>query len=1354
VALALAALLAQTALAATPKPAWSVQSLAAPTNFKPGDEVRIWVADTGNNRVQDWPFPTGVPTFASSVGSPGTGAGQFNHPGDVAVDSEGNVWVVDRDNNRVQEFDEGGGFLNQFGSAGTGNGQFSAPAGIAIDGGGSIWVADTGNNRVQKFNASGQYLSQFGSTGGSSGKFSSPSGIAVDPKGNIWVVDRGNNRVQEFNAAGEFEGKFGSAGAGNGQFSGPTDIAAANDGSLWVVDRGNNRVQKFNASGAYVAQFGSAGSGNGQLNQPTSLSLDASGSIWVADTGNNRVQKFSTAGAYLAQFGSVGPGNGQFSGPEGIAVDASEGDYHYEIFLANSGSEPSDGTPIEITDTLPAGLEVRSLLLETPGAPLIQNPSGCKTVVSAGQSTVECKIEGPSVVLYPNEQLRLVVNLTVPGSVSGSLTNHVQVEGGGAASSTATSQNEANPSPAAAGFEEFEATLTGVDGNPVSDAAAHPYQYTTRFAVNLKPAPLGAVASFVPAGGDLKQVEVGLPPGLVGNPTAVARCTAVQFNTIHGGPKNSNLNECPDGSAVGVIAIRQLEGSGQVPLTPIYNLVPPKGMPAQFGFQVLGLPVYINTKLRSDGDYGITAYVDNATEAKRVTAAAVTIWGVPGEESHDRMRGACTATGGSCPAEEGAPRPFLRLPTSCADSLTTIMSFDSWSTPGAFHSQGSTEAALTSCDAVDFSPSIEAKPTTNVADSPAGLHVDVHIPQAENEDPEGLAEADLRDARVTLPEGLLVNPSSADGLAGCSESQIGFEGKKEGRNSFSLGAASCPDASKLGVVDVDTPLVDHPLPGAVYLAMPYENPFDSLLAIYIAVYDPQTGVVVKLPGHVEPDPQTGQLTTTVEASPQTPFEDFKLDFFAGARASLRTPATCKTHTTTTSLTPYSAPASGPSATPSDSFAIASTPGGGSCPTTPGAEPNSPSFEAGTANPVAGAYSPFILRLARQDGSQEFKGLNVTLPPGLVGKLAGVASCSDSSLAAASHRSGKEELASSSCPPGSKVGTATVGAGAGPGPYHVRGTAYLAGPYKGAPLSMAVITPAVAGPFDLGTVVVRVAVQIDPETARITAVSDPLPTILEGIPLDVRSIVVRLDRDQFTLNPTSCEVKSVEAEEISALGQVAHLSNRFQVGGCRNLGFKPNLSLRLKGGTKRGDNPALRATVTYPKGAYANIAFARVALPHSVFLDQSHIRTICTRVQFAAKQCPPGAIYGYARATTPLLDAPLEGPVYLRSSSNPLPDLVADLNGQINVVLVGRTDSFHAGIRNTFSSVPDAPVSKFFLELRGGKRGLLVNSTDICRRAHRAGAHFVAQNGRVSNSQPTLKATCKKKPKRGKQHHKR
>jgi hypothetical protein len=940
----------------------------------------------------------------------------------------------------------------------------------------------------------------------------------------------------------------------------------------------------------------------------------------------------------------------------------------------------------------------------------------------------------------------LLIHVTVPpGTPESDIANQVHVQGGGAPAVSVTSHNRISVDPVPPGFEEFGSTLVGEDGTLDQRAGSHPFEYTTSFAVNTKIAVPGSEGAFEPAGGDLRNIDVTLPPGLIGNPTATTLCSAQDFNSIHvvhvdrGSFHGSfEANACPDSTVVGLAVLQQIEGEGGVTPVPIYSLVPPKGMPAQFGFQVFGAPFFIDTKVRTGGDYGVTAFLTNLSEAKRVTATSVTLWGIPAAASHDPLRGACLNqleglpfSLGSCPAGLD-PEPFFRLPTSCDGPLTTQMKFETWTVPSLSATENSTSPRQVGCDGLHFEPGLTAQPEVQVADSPTGLNVDLHLPQSETF---GLTQADLRDATVTLPRGVTVNPASAGGLAGCTQRQIDLEG---------AGPASCPDASKVGSVTVDTPLLDHPIEGGVFVATQNDNPFHSLLAIYIAASDPQSGVVLKLAGHVEPDPVTGQLTTTFEDNPQLPFEDLSVSFFGGPRAALRTPATCGTYTTTSSLKPWSAPAS-PDVTPSDSFAIATVPGGGACAPTESAQPHHPSFSAGTLAPVAGEPSPFLLRLRREDGSQTLRALNVTLPKGLLANLSGIPYCSEAQLGDASRKSGAAEQANPSCPAASRVGTVRVAAGAGSSPVVVSGIAYLAGPYKDAPLSLAIVTPALAGPFDLGTVVVRAALRIDPETTQVTVVSDPIPTILQGIPLDVRSVAVDTDRPNFTLNPTDCEPSAITGEAFSLAGRVAPVADRFQVGGCRGLDFSPTLSLTLNGKTKRTGHPAVKAVLRAPPGQ-ANIASAVVTLPPGEQIDNAHVRQPCTRPKFDANECPPSTVLGFARATSPLLDKPLEGPVYFRANggTHPLPDIVADLRGQIHVVLVGHIDSVRARVRTTFDTVPDAPVTNFTLSLAGGKKGLLVNNRDICARVYRAIVKMTGQNGKTHDFQPRVRASCGKK----------
>jgi hypothetical protein len=638
--------------------------------------------------------------------------------------------------------------------------------------------------------------------------------------------------------------------------------------------------------------------------------------------------------------------------------------------------------------------------------------------------------------------------------------------------------------------------------------------------------------------------------------------------------------------------------------------------------------------------------------------------------------------------------------------------------------------AVEDCEEVPFTPEISTRLTASEADSPTGLDVELTMPTAGLLNPDGRAQAHLKRVEVNLPEGMSVNPSSVDGLGACSLQEIGLDSAELPR---------CPEDSKIGAVEVETPLLEETLHGDVYVAAQNENPFGSTIALYLTAVNEERGIVIKLPGKIGLDPQTGQLSATFDDNPQLPFSSLRVQIKGGSRAPLITPPACGGYAATTEMSSWSAadpdnPTPGEIVTEDSHFQITQGPNGSPCPA-PGQF--DPSFEAGTLTPIAGAYSPLIVNASRPDGSAPLTGLELDLPEGLIGKLAGIPYCPEAALAAAAGKEGRSEQASPSCPSASQVGTVDVGAGAGSTPFHVQGQAYLAGPYKGAPLSIAVITPAVAGPFDLGTVVVRAKADVNPVSTKIHVTSDPIPTILQGIPLKVGSVSVNTDRPEFTLNPTDCDPQSFGGTlfGVSALKAV---SSRFQVGACRALDFKPKLALQLKGGTKRGQNPALRATVTMPKANQANIERVSVALPHSAFLDQAHIRTICTRVQFAAEACPKGSIYGKARAFSPLLDKPLEGPVYLRSSNNPLPDLVVALEGQIEVELAGRIDSVNGGIRNTFSLVPDAPVSKFVLEMQGGKKGLLENSQDLCAGTNRATVKMDAQSGKVHDFRPVVK----------------
>lgn len=851
-----------------------------------------------------------------------------------------------------------------------------------------------------------------------------------------------------------------------------------------------------------------------------------------------------------------------------------------------------------------------------------------------------------------------------------------------------------------------------------------------------------------------RDVTVELPQGLLANPNAVPKCSLVQFvNTDV--EDDSNSAACPQDSQVGVTNIVFANGkSGSNGLIePVFNLEPKPGEPARLGFIALHYPIVIDTELRPD--YGITALVRGADTLATLYKTETTLWGVPADESHDSERltpyeavnnfgtiGTPTGT-----RKSGlAPVPFMLNPTRCGEAFPLRASVDSYQEPERI-SAGETELPpAAGCELLDFEPDLSLTPTSTLASGGSGLDVELKFPTKGLESPSLLAEDEQKRVEVTLPNGMTINPSQAQGLEACSKAQFDTE------TAGSAPGEGCPESSKVGTVAALSPLLDEEATGALYVATPYDNPFGSLVALYMVLRVPERGVVVKLAGKVSADPKTGQLSTAFGEAPyeipQLPVSDFHLHFREGPRAPLVLPPACGQYTTTAVFSSWG----GHTAILHPSFQVTGGVGGAPCPA--GASPFEPKFEAGAISNSAATFSPFFMRFTRGDADRDLTKFSATLPPGEVAKLAGVAKCPQAAIDAAGAKSGALELLAPSCPVSSQIGSIIAGAGVGSSLTYVPGKLYLAGPYRGSPLSVAAVVPAVAGPFDLGTVVTQEQLGLDPETGRAVAdgsTAEPLPHILQGIPLHLRDVRISLDRPEFSLNPTSCDPLATEAkfwgagaDPFSLGGDViATASARYQAANCSRLDFKPKLALSLKGGTRRGAYPALRA-VLRPRKGDANTAFSQVALPHSEFLAQEHIRTICTRVQFAADSCPNGSVYGHARAISPLLEQPLEGPVYLRSNPNRLlPDLVADLRGEVEIVLVGHIDSFHAGLRATFDRVPDAPVSKFILAMQGGDKGLLINSTSLCAAPKHAKAVFRAQNGKHIVMHPNLHSNCGK-----------
>jgi uncharacterized repeat protein (TIGR01451 family) len=1043
------------------------------------------------------------------------------------------------------------------------------------------------------------------------------------------------------------------------------------------------------------------------------------------------------------------------STPTNFAPGDVSGTHVYNVEVTNIGSKATNGSPITVTDFLPLGLTLNSGQIEFVGAD------------SSSAPTMSCD-QGPppscttSSVVPPGAQLFMVVPVNIAANAPASVTNQVAVSGGGATGASASLQTTISSALAPFGLQAFEGSLLDSGGAEETRAGSHPYQLHVGAQFNTNN-PEGIPADGLPAENPMN-ISAELPAGLILNPEAtLVRCTEAQLTSR--GSDAGNL--CPAGSAVGLAHLTLNLGGVARPVNaqPIYNMVPPQGRPASFGFDVLGFGIFIHLlgHVREDGEVGLGSDTLDIPQVADISGVSVELWGNPSDPSHDRRRGNCAypgffGSGKSCPTVP-AEKPLITMPSACSGPLGFSIRSDSWQNRGTFVSASAqTEDAagnpvgVSGCDKLSFTPEIEAKATTDQAESGTGFDFNLDFENDGLHSHSALTESTAKKAIVTLPEGMTINPSVGEGLGFCMPAQYKNEKK------FSVDGEGCPNDARIGTLHLETPLLDEAIEGSVYLAQQddpttntpgAENPFDTDIALYMVLRNAVRGIMVKRPLKVEADPKTGQLVTSVDDVPQLPFSHFNFHFKEGARSALVTPAACGKYTTEGKFYPYSDPDSPRTVT--SFFEITEGVDGGPCPAG-GVPPFDPFFEAGSINNNAKSYSPFNMRLTRADGEQDMTKFSSILPPGVLGKLAGVSKCPDAAIEAAKAKTGRQELASPSCPANSLIGHSLAGAGVGDSLTYVKGQLYLAGPYHGAPLSVASITPGLAGPFDAGTVVVRVALDLNPETAEVEAdgsASDPIPHILKGIVLKVRDLRVYVDRPEFIVNPTSCDPSSAKATLFGGFLDVfspaddvpVDLAARYQAANCLNLGFKPRLKLNLRGGTKRGDNPGLKAVLRARPGD-ANIAGVRVTLPRSAFLDQGHIRTICTRVQYAAEQCPKGSIYGRAKAITPLLDEPIEGNVYLRSSTNKLPDLVIGLKGIVDVDIASRIDSKNGGIRNTFDVVPDASVTEFTLTLQGGKKGLIVNSRNLCEgRKARVQAIFRAQNGKVRTLRPELEPRC-------------
>ncbi len=869
---------------------------------------------------------------------------------------------------------------------------------------------------------------------------------------------------------------------------------------------------------------------------------------------------------------------------------------------------------------------------------------------------------------------------------------------------------------------------------------------------------------------NIKTLRVDLPPGLTVNPNATPKCSVEDFKAIGeipgGGGAVGHVPACSPTSIVGqeevtlvttvggvVPAGAPFPATAKLPkgtvvtpdptkgtIVPVYNLQPKYGEPALFGFVVAAKEVvYLETDVSWQSDYheGFTIRLPEEEPPFTTLKSRLVQKGRSGNGT------------------------FINNPTTCLDPnqyphlYSTWFRAESYGEPDPNFPEGSTpvEAKVEDssgkliqqegCGSVPFEPSIAMDAGTANVDSPSGATIDVKLPfDAAKEGGEGQSQSHVRKAEVTLPPYMGLNPAGAQGLTACSDGHF--------RKNERFYGNTCPDSSKIGTATVESPPLERPLTGDVYVGFQNSRVPESgeEFRILVEAKEEEEGINARLIGHVKADPNTGRLTAVFDEQqqleltgsqadmpsglPQVPFTSVKLHF-DGSKAVLTSPPICSSDTASR-LEPWARP--GTDAEPKSTVTLTSDPGGGDCPKTMAERKFAPTYKANSDSTEAGKYSPLRVHIARKDGEQELKVVDVTLPKGLAGKLAGVAYCPESAIATAVANGGREEIGTPSCPDSSFLGTAETASGTGDNPLKLAGNVYLAGPYKGAPFSLVTTTPAVAGPFNLGVVVVRVALNVNPDTGQVNAVSDPIPDVYNGVKLDIRSIDLNIDRNRFMINPTNCNAQAttgaVEGGGADPTNPATFSSyavnDPFQATACNKLGFKPHFKVQLYGPTKRAKNPRLKATLTSNQ-QQANVLRTALTMPHSLFLDQSHIGTVCTRPQLAAHNCPKASIYGKAWAESALLENKLAGKVYLVSSNHKLPDLLVDLRGQVEVYLRGVIGSKHGGLKTVFNNVPDLPVRKFVLNMRGGKKSLLVNSTNTCAKTQRAVLNIKGQNGK-------------------------
>jgi hypothetical protein len=1057
---------------------------------------------------------------------------------------------------------------------------------------------------------------------------------------------------------------------------------------------------------------------------------------------------------------------------------------------------------VTVRDVLPPGVSATKVAGQGNG---ISNGEGLDQEQAARCSLEAEKEKKPGWALCefpkrvgPFERLILVIDVKVKRG-AGDGVSEASVSGGFARSAVSSRALALEGPPPPFGVQTYEISPEEEGGAPDTKAGSHPFQLTSTLILNTQ-----AVQKIGPTGihrleatplALTKDLRFNLPPGLVGNPTPIPKCSIYVFTQEAKGIQGFR---CPTDTVVGV-ATSMIDapccvGHGPLARTvPLYSLEPAVGEPARFGFDTpVKAPVVIDIGVRTGGDYGAVVSVSNITQFAAVMGSQVTFWGAPSDRRHDGQRGfECldVVSEPSCPLKE-QEQPFLIMPTSCAGAPSTSVEADSWSEPGSF-TPPFTEFIFPNiegepprfeplhfdgCNKLSFKPSIVVTPDGEQASTPTGLTVDVHVPQEASLNPSGLAESAVQSTTVTLPEGVALDASGADGLQACSEGLIGFTGFAEFEPGVKTptftatlpeplepGVNFCPEAAKVAKVTIHSPLLPNKLRGELYLAAQNANPFGSLIALYLVARDPESGVLIKLAGEVKPDPLTGRLTSTFN-SPELPFEDAEIEFFGGSRAPLGTPALCGSYQASASIAPWAE--NGTAEVLSPAFQIKTGPDGTQA-TCSDPLPFAPSLTAGSLNLQAGAFTPFTTTMSRQDGQQNLQALQLKMPPGLSGDLSGVELCPE------------PQASQGACGPNSLIGETIVSVGLGGSPFSVKGgRVYITGPYEGAPFGLSIVNPAKAGPFDVehdtsnpnyqpacDCVLVRAKIEVDPVTAALTVTSDSsgpfkIPTILDGIPLQIQHVNVTITRPGFTFDPTNCSKMAVTGALTSSEGATSALSVPFQVTNCATLAFKPRFKVSTSGRTSRSKGASLDVKLSYPKapwGSQANIRSVKVSLPRQLPSRLSTLQKACADTVFDSNPaaCPAASRVGQARASTPIIPVPLSGPAYFVSHGGAkFPELIVVLQGYgVTVELHGETFISKGITSSTFKTVPDVPVGTFELKLPQGPDSALAANGSLCKSKLKMPTTFTAQNGLVIHrSTPITTTGCARHRKAPRANH--